>query len=109
METIIRNKKATSYLKLKDLGDKKSLQVKIVTSKTHNGYLTSSVSVNTIEQMEGYATESFVMFQDYSKRIKAFTDVKRVTDKAVELAHAEALKLFNEGQYMQEINAQYGV
>lgn len=69
----------------------------ILTVRTsgEKGVIERRAHVSYIEERGGYQTESFVMFQDFSKRI--FPPLKqRVTDKAMETAHAEALALIDQ-------------
>lgn len=107
MQTIIRDKKVYSYSDLTD-----SLRVNIQTSKHHSysGIVCSAVSVCTLDKgSNGVTWERHAIFKDYNKRILVKRDLKRITQKVIEEAHNEALKIFQEGEFMNEIKAQYSL
>ena len=81
-----------------DLGNGRQLQIS--TSKTYSGALVSSALVGKVEG--GFF--SFMMYQDFQKRIIARK--VRVTDKAVEAQHAEALGQLSE--ILAAVRIQYG-
>lgn len=60
------------------------------------GRIDSTASVSFFERSStGYATESFTIYQDFCKRV--FPPLmQRVTDKAMEAAHAEALAIVDQ-------------
>jgi len=69
----------------------------ILTIRTsgEKGIIDRRAHVARVEDRSGYQMESFFVFEDFSRRI--FPPLKqRVTDKALEAAHAEALGIVDQ-------------
>lgn len=101
------NKKAESVMTLKELPDNESLILEISTKKSDYGVRTIA-SVCVYRRENGYSMRTFTVFQDYMKVVLRH-DIKRVTDKAIENAHALGLSAFESGEFMSQIKQQYGV
>ena len=78
--------------------------LKLRTSKSRGG-LSASVSVCIRKGEDGYATETTVIFQDFFKSGIAPTPCKRVTEKAIQSAHENALE--HMGQLVKDATAFY--
>lgn len=66
-----------------------------ITTSGERGKIDSTASVSFFEQQNGYVTDTFTVYQDFSRRV--FPPLaKRVTDKALEAAHAEALAIVDQ-------------
>jgi hypothetical protein len=93
METTIRKGhfgwEARSYTTLSN-----GMHLKISTYKGSRGVSTNFQAMN-ITNERGYQTESFVIFQDFSKSISN-PNIKRVTEKSIAEAHELALTRLNE-------------
>ena len=79
--------------------------LKLRTSKTRCG-LSASASVCIRKGEDGYAVETTVIFQDFFKSGIASQPCKRVTEKAIQGAHENALE--HMGQLIKEATAFYG-
>jgi len=78
--------------------------LKLRTSKSRGG-LSASASVCIRKGEDGYATETTVIFQDFFKSGIAPTPCKRVTEKAIQSAHENALE--HMGQLVKDATAFY--
>lgn len=80
--------------------------LQVTTSKNGKSLVTlASVHVETKE--EGYTSQSFVMFQDYMKRI-AVIPCARISEKALRNAHESALA-HDVPRIMPDVLAQYSL
>lgn len=78
--------------------------LKLRTAKVRGG-LSASASVCIRKGADGYATETTVIFQDFFKSGIAPQPCSRVTEKAIQSAHENALK--HMGQLVKDATAFY--
>lgn len=87
MNTVISNNRNNGYSVVSSIPLDNGRLLKISTRKADNGGIRSSATVGIVE--DGFFT--FKLFADYSKTIYK-KDCKRVTAKAITIAHDEALE-----------------
>ena len=86
--------------------NEKQARLKISTSKSNQGFLATLASVCWPEQHEGYQTETFTLFQDFSKSLVK-TKPARITEKGVDTQHQQVLAGFTE--ILADAKAFYGI
>ena len=80
--------------------------IKLSTSKGPRGGISSFVSVCIRRRENGYQSEQVAMFEDYAKWYNV-TPCARVTEKAIQAAHAVALQTF--ADHIAAAKVQYGI
>jgi hypothetical protein len=78
--------------------------LKLRTSKTRGG-LSASASVCVRKGEDGFSSDTTMIFQDFFKSSIAPTPCKRVTEKAIQSAHENALE--HMGQLVKDATAFY--
>lgn len=86
--------------------NEKQARLRISTSKSNQGFLSTSASVCWPEQHEGYQSETFMLFQDFGK-VLVKTKPARITEKAVDTQHQQVLAGFAE--ILASAKAFYGI
>lgn len=92
---------AFTYIKL----EAPKRKLKISTCKSSGLLYTSCQAFEILEPYNGFERESCLLFSDYSKKIKSFPEVKRVTAKTIAEAHNKALEIIS--QFVEEANEFY--
>ena len=94
---------AETLIELEKISDTETRFLDISTSK---GHTIASAHILKDEPERGFTSKNFIMFQDYRQTV-CKNDIKRNTEKAIEAAHAEALKLIQ--PHIEAAKAQYNI
>jgi vancomycin resistance protein YoaR len=98
---------ATDEIVLRTNVDGSALTLEIETRKSHNGTVFTNISAGVNNNRDGWTSRTYEIYQDYSKTIKKYPEIKRVTSKAIAQAHAISMTLADD--FINEAKQQYGM